>query len=333
MLTTLKVFKKRESGFALVELVIALGVLTAIFALTMGSTTKLFRWVKEAENTRKLSDMKSAVSRAYQAQSWAIDADDTATLNLTYNGVAYKLTSGSASTAENKAALQQVASYANINARDAESDVLHNAYLVCVSTRQHDTASNAHFHRVAFVSSGYDATLGKADYCETFEDFGTLNLAGDDIGFVVSGLQYQINVMNDIRAKLHAIKEAYQNYFASLYLADASRNIYIDRFARTSATCAPSSLWDSSAGSVVLNSLCVTHTGGFANLTDTNLKGALGLSDDAVTLLNGKQVLVNNGGAGTRNPSTTGAILPYTAILRAELPWGTFLDVSVVGNY
>jgi hypothetical protein len=44
-------------------------------------------------------------------------------------------------------------------------------------------------------------------------------------------------------------------------------------------------------------------------------------------------MLIDNSSAVTRNPDNTGSTPPYTARVLAELPWGGFLDATVVGEY
>ncbi len=86
--------------------------------------------------------------------------------------------------------------------------------------------------------------------------------------------------------------------------------------------------WDSN--SQVTNTTCI---GEASTTTSAGLVATLGLDPNTITTSWGREVLVDNSSASTRNPNTTGVAVPYTARLLAEVPWGDPITVTVNGLY
>ncbi|MBF0507110.1 MAG: hypothetical protein HQL09_09765 [Nitrospirae bacterium] len=314
-----------EAGFTLAELVIVLGVIITIFVMSMGGLSYLWRWQKEAETKKNLADIQAALQTVYQSNAWSVDSQNLNTFVFSLNGIQYTLSNGFATDAGNTTALQAIASNSSLASSTIAADSMHNPLTVFVSNLLQDSNSGVSYHAVALVSSGWNGT-----WESTFDQTtGVLLLNGDDLGVIVSGWQYEVNNLQNTLQKMYIVRDSYQNYFTQLYFNDAQKDIYVDRFANQNSSCAQNQAWDSASG--ISNSACT----GAQTTTATGLKSALGLSTDAVTTAWGRELLVDNSSAASRNPDTTGQAIPYTAVINAELPWspGAFLTVTVTGLY
>jgi Tfp pilus assembly protein PilE len=313
----------KNNGFTLVELVIVLAVLIAIVAMSIGPSVRLIRWMKETDNKDKILNLSKGIEAVYKNNSWTVDESDSSTFIFKINGISYTLSNGLSTAAENSSALKALASTSNLASNTIEYDAMRNVLQVYVSDRLTDINSSIKYHVIAIVSPGWDSTLNSAFNISS----GELTLSGDDTGFLISGFQIQQENMAAANKILENVRDTYQNYFTSLYLNDTNRNVYINRFSGKDTSCAAGQWWDSS--SLIDNSVC------FASATATNvgLKSALGLSHESVTTPWGRELLVDNGSASSRNPDTVGLIIPYTARLLAEVPWGANIEITVTGNY
>lgn len=313
------------SGFTLAELVIVLGIIITITVMSMGGWTYLVRWQRETEAKKSLAELQAALQTVYQSSAWSVDSQNSNTFVFFINGTQYTLTNGLATDAGNTTALQAIASNSSLASSAIAADSMRNPLTVFVSNLLQDSTSGVSYHAVALVSSGWNGTLES-----TFDQTtGVLSLVGDDIGVIVNGWQYEVSNVQNTLQKMYILRDSYQNYFTQLYLTDAQKNIYIDHFASQNSSCAQDQSWDSASG--VSNSACA----GGQTMTATGLKAALGLSTDAVTTAWGREMLLDNSSAASRNPDTTGMTIPFTAILNAELPWspGAFLTVTATGLY
>ncbi len=314
-----------NSGFTLAELAIVLGIIMTITVMSMGGWIYLVRWQRETEVKKNLADLRAALQTAYQSNAWSVDSQNSNTFVFAINGTPYALSNGLATDAGNLSALRAIASNSSLASSAIATDSMHNPLMVFVSNLLQDSTSGVSYHVIALVSSGWNGTMESTSDQTT----GTLNLLGDDIGVIVNGWQYEVSNVQNTLQKMYIVRDSYQNYFTQLYLNDVQKNIYIDRFANQSSSCAQDQAWDGASG--VSNSTCT----GAQTVTATGLKSALGLNTDAVTTAWGREMLLDNSSAASRNPDTTGMTIPYTAVLNAELPWspGVFLTVTATGLY
>lgn len=298
-------------------------ILIVLFALMANPTTNLLRFLRDLETKRRLDALQRGIEAVYKAHAWEVDGSAEAQFAFTIGGTGYALGSGAASDTGNRAALSAIASLSNLASNDIDRDSMRQALRVWVSQRLQDARTGASYHVIAFVSPGWNGELDSSFDSPT----GVLSVRGDDAGFLVSGLQQETAFIEETRKLLASVRDAYQNYFTALYLADSNRSVYVDRFASTGADCAASGSWDSNSG--VGNTSCTAS----GTATDTGLKNALGLSAENVATPWGRELLVDNSSASTRNPDTVGNETPYTALLSAELPWGGSLVVTAAGIY
>ncbi len=320
---TPKISNNNNKGFTMVELAIVLAVLAVLVAISFGPGVKLMRWMQETENKEMLFKLQNAITAVYKANAWSVDNSNTNTFIFSINNIAHTLTNGSSIVINNQNALRAIAaSVSGFPISDADRDRMRNEMQVFVSNRLVDAASGINFRVIAIVSIGWDGALNSSFDIAT----GGLSLQGDDMGIVVSGFKIQQDNIAETNKKLSHIRDAYQNYFTSLFMRDPGRSIHINRFARRDNNCRASRFWD--ANSLIDNSNCVSNTA-----SGIGLMSAIGASRDAITTAWGREMLVDNSSASTRNPDNTGNTPPYTARVLAELPWGGFLDATVVGQY
>ncbi len=324
-----------NSGFTLVELAIVLTVLVVLVGMSLGPGVRLIRWQRQMETQGILTNLSSALGNIYQSNAWLIDSSNNATFNFSLNGTAYVLSAGPANTSANLSALQAVATYASLAFTTSGNDSMNNPMQVYVSNQLADLTTGVQYHVIAIVSPGWD---GQIDADTSFNvNTGALNLGGDDMGFVLSGWQYELANMQNTITKLGAVRDSYQNYFTALYQQDSEKNIYVDRFADADSSGAPSGYWDGSAASTVINSQYCLNQGNTNTISNTGVKAALGLTSGAATSAWGQEFLVDNDSSSTRNPDSMGAgsiTVPFTAAITAALPWGGApLQVTVTGLY
>ncbi len=189
--------RKRFSnhGFTLAELVIVMGILIVIFALLMGPTSKLVKFLRDLETQRKLDALQSGVETIYKANAWSIDSSNGNALNFSVNGVAYSLSTGTSDAGGNLTAMQALAPVAGLASNDITLDSMHQTFWVGVSNYLNDPTTGIYYHTIAVISPGWDGTLNSSFDPAT----GFLSLKGDDMGFVVSGFQYQYANLEDAK--------------------------------------------------------------------------------------------------------------------------------------
>lgn len=312
-----------QKGFTLVELIVVIGVILAIITMSFGATRELVRWTKEIETKKRFEELRRAIQTVYKQNTWEVDSRNTNTFVFTVNGVQYTLSNGMASDPGNLAALQAIASIHGLIHANVDRDSMNQVLLVHVSNRLHDASSGASYRVVAISTPGWDFTNDSLFN----QDNGILSISKDDIGFAVSGLQYQIDNIRDTMVNMRIIRDLYQNHFTALFRQSVDKNIFVNRLANRDIHCNVSPHWDQT--SQIRNTNCV----GNPTMTNVGMAAAFGLTTDSIMSAWGRELRIDNHSASTRNPSTTGLSIPYTALVLAELPWGGNLTVTVNGIY
>ncbi len=314
-----------QDGFTLIELIVVIGVILSVIAMSLGAARQWMRWMKEIETKRKLESIRKGMETVYRLNAWSIDSTNANTLVLSINGVQYSLTNGPAESSNNLAALQAIASISGIAQNEIGRDSMRHVLQVYVSDRLQDAASGVFYHAAAVVSPGWDGTLDS-----TFDrNTGVLAVNKDDSGFVITGMQYQIENVNNTLKKMYAIRDLYQNYFTILYMQSADKNVYVNRFANRDSSCSVNPYWDQSSG--IRNTNCA---GGNTTISSVGAASVFGLNQDSIMSAWGREMRLDNHSSSTRNPDTTGLSTPYTAHILADLPWNNaVLEVVVNGVY
>lgn len=323
--------KTKTGGFTLVEILIALALVTTLTLMTFQAIAPWMRMRQEIETERKLEQLQEAMTTLYREHAMQIESQSGARLDVTVGSGPYSL---EPSTITGSGANRRCEEH------PTAGEVLH-VYTMEDSSRTFRDGSNLplclfitsqqqveregvtlYFHSVAIVALGRDGVLGE----ETeLTPAGVLKIdaESDDMGVLVNGFTIQYNLYQETRARVERVAGLYGTYFTARYLGNPSRDYSIDYFVAGSANLnydeGPGALPQPTAGgwlpvSVALNGMglgpmeAVTPYEGVGNIEVANQ--AL----DSGEIVNGVQV---------QEPQTPGralALPPYTALIRARLP-------------
>ncbi len=315
----------RAGGFTLVEVLIALAVVTLISLVVLSALGPWLRLKQSVDNERKLQSVRASVAAYYRANAMALEAEPGARLGPFENVV--PANGQCASAREAFAALQQ--HFAD-GPDEVATDGYRNPLCVFVSrqlARDVDGRTLV-YHVFVAVSPGPDGVL---DATTTFDpDTGVLSLGeggdrpSDDRAVLVNGYDVQLALYQETMARLTRVADAYETYFTARYLAwpdrDATRYYFAasaDELAYDKPLVAPESG----------QPLTVAVSGGLWLSAETAL-APLGLSPESLRSAweqhNSIEVgTFNESAAGVtvKSPRTSGVgVLPYTALLRVRLP-------------
>ena len=311
-----------QKGFTLTELIIVIGIILAISVMMFGSAKYWIKWMKEVETKKKLNELQKAIVYVYKNYAYTIDSYSQEQFCFSFQNNTYCFISDSANNGQNYQALQALASASGIGFDHPEKDAMGTVLQIYVSPRLKQ--GEIQYHVIAFISPGLNIDIES----EFDSQNGVLKLKGDDIGFVVSGLQIETDKLNDTIKILSQLRDIYQNYFNILYAQSSDKNVYVNRFANRNTDCSESQYWDKN--SLVTNSNCVGENN---TLTNIGAVSAWGLTKDLIYDAWGNEIKVDNASSDTRNPDTTGLNLPYTARVYTTTPWKTQIVATAVGIY
>lgn len=324
-----------QGGFTLIEALVALGLAVTLAMFVLQSLAPWLDFRQRLENERRMQSMASAITAVYKNGLAVVDASADAEFTVqdgTAAAIAYQtepavaggqcrgmLATGVGSS------LHLVPRAAGVGLAEFELDGYNKSWCFYASERLSVTRNGLplHYHVFAVVSTGRN---GKIDTGTAFNTtLGTLDMAGDDRGVIVDGRFLQEAAFDEAKAKLGKVVRAYETYFTSRYLANPARDITVDYFTNTS---------DSSG---VVPGTGGTFASGSVTLT------ALGLSPEDYSTSYG-EIQVGNHDECVDSPTAahpqicvqspvTGNRLPWTAVLRVEMPSGEFLSAVALGGY
>lgn len=330
---------KRQRGFTLVEILVALVLIGGLYAIVSDSFGPALAFRAEIETKEKQKDLRNAIHAAYKINALTVDAEAAAKLDFgTATGVMEPaLPNGATKRCESTATtFLPVARFSGSSAGVIYRDGYGNPMCLFITPRQSLTVSGStiYYHSVAVVSPGRNGVIDTGTTLDNTT--GNLTLAGDDIGVLLDGRamaqdRYQITIDSIRRAA-----DAYQAYFSVRYQTDPARSISVNYFACGSdTTCPPAApvpQWD--AG----NGMPTTCAGPIAMFQTVGISphAVLGLSESDVTDGYGNVLTVDNCGPSVRNPSNVNAAMqtpPYTAVISTTLPGGGTLSQTAVGQF
>lgn len=322
-------FRRTQSGFTLIEILVALAILTIISVVLLSSLAPWMDFKHELDTQDKLNDIQQGLVAYYEANAFAIDSNPGSVLGgFTTNAPAG---GPNAYCSTELPAFSTASSYFSNSAQYLSVDGYKQNWCVFVSPPLSATVDGIilWYHNIAFVSAGKN---GHLDAGTSMDSSGVLHTSGDDVGVLISGYPIEQAKMTATLSRMHEINQAYSTYFTSRYLAYADRDVTRDYF---------SSKWDTSSAGASL----VGDTAGNWADASTLLQSPLGLgpSDTVSDWEANNSIQVGNdtesqGSVQVRSPDTTGSgSLPYTALLRAQVPSPTgtseYLLSTVIGNY
>lgn len=322
--------KPRQQGFTLLEILIALVLLTVISVVLVGSLGPWLSFKQKLDTERKLNDLKTAFTLAYDANAMTAEGESGALLKLATGTVA-PTTQGGTQCVADPASWQALANFLPDGPQSSQLDGYGAPWCVLINPQQQTVINGApvYFHTVAIVSTGRSGRLDPTTRLDP--ETGALTLGGDNMGVLVSGYAVQKTKLEQTQARLDKLASLYETYFTAQYLGNPARDIMVDYF----ATSNPTGAWDNSGAGTV------GGTQGQLEVPALTLLGSVGAGEVETTSAyeTANQIYLANfneciQGTCVRS-SADGLAPPYTALLYAPLPGpaGTYLVKTVMGNY
>lgn len=318
---------RNQRGFTLIEVLIALVLVTLISVAIMGSLGPWLSFKEKIDTQHKLTDVQTAITLAYTANAMTIDSVSDNYLQIYSGGQMVQSTPQSnGRCVTNLSSWQALSSYLPDGPANSALDGFQQPFCVYISNliSAQGPGATIWYHNIAIVSLG---ASGKINSGTSFDaTTGALTLAGDNTGVLINGYAIELDKVNQVQKQLDKISSAYETYFTSEYLSTASRDVTVDYFANGG-----NSTWDTNSS--------VPLTNGFSEAYSI-LQGIGVTPQDAVSSYetNNSIKVGNNAesldGATVRSPNTNGSP-PYTALLQAQLPGpnGNYLIEAVHGSY
>ena len=314
-----------ESGFTLIEILIALTIMTLITVIVLGALAPWLTFKQAQDTDRKLQDLRQGLTAYYDTNAMAIDTDAAGNFGLFTTSV-----QASGTCAPQPAGFQSISSLISESGQMALRDGFGNDWCIFVSQPLFETrdGTSIWYRNIAIVSPGKNSLIEPGT---GLDGQGKLTTAGDDRGIVINGFNIEYAKYKELTTRLTRISSMYETYFTTRFLASANRDITVDYF---------NSKFDSGNG--------VPPTNGKWSDASAFLAGVGILPNDTLTPWDALNTISNSiqigntsetvNGATVRSPDSTGiGVLPYTSLIRAQLPAppGQTLYVvrSIVGNY
>lgn len=330
---------KKQRGFSLVEIIVAMVLMGALYAIASDSFGPALAFRAEIETNERQKDLRQAISSAYKLNAVNVDAVTTATLTFggTFGTLSPALPDATTKRCTSTATtFLPIARLSSMAPSDAYRDGYGSPFCVYITTRQsmNISGSTIYFHSTAIVSGGRNGVI---DTGTTLNDTtGDLTLAGDDVGILLDGRNFAQERYDLTLASIKRAADAYQAYSSVRYQTDPARSISVDYFScGDDSTCPPASvnpLWDSG------NGMPSTCAGAIPMYRTTGISphAVLGLSQSDVTDGYGNIITMDNCGASVRSPGNATASLrspPYTAVISTTLPGGGTLSQTAVSQF
>lgn len=312
--------RRANRGFTLIEVLVALAVITLISLLVLGALAPWLGLKQSVDTERKLQDVRQGFVSYYDSHAMRIE-----TLGAGLFGDDAKPFVRSVPDAEGGCEMQQEA-FEKVSVKFSESpqqlsrDGYANPWCIFISDALSEVRDGVPiwYRNIAIVSTGRDSKL---DPETKFEAGGNLVTGGDDLGVVVSGFDIQYAKVRETMKRMNRVGTMYETYFTTRFLANSGRDItryyFSTKYDTTGTVASTGGAW-APVGSVL------------------NAIGVSGM--DAVTPWEQFQNIELNNETEGRTPVTSGTgMLPYTATLRARLPGpaaqAVYATHVVVGNY
>lgn len=330
---------RRQRGFTLLEVMVAMLLVGALYAIASESFGPALAFRAEVETKERQKDLRQAVHSAYKLNAINVDASSTAELD--FGGTYGKLEPvepdpATKRCAANATTFASVASFSSMSAGDAFRDGYGNPVCVLITPRLSLTVSGStvYYHSVAIVSPGKNGVIEAGTTLSATT--GNMSVDGDDIGILLDGRNFAQERYDLTLESIRRAADAYQAYFSVRYQSDPARSISVDYFScGDDAACPPATanaLWDAGNG---MPSTCAGAVPMFAS-AGISPHAVLGLSQSDVTDGYGNIITMDNCGSSVRSPGNVTVALrapPYTAVISTTLPGGGTLSQTAVGQF
>ena len=310
-----------QRGFTLIEMLVALAILTVITLTVMGALGPWMGLKQKLDTERRMQSLKSGVTALYEANAMSIELLPNGTF------VAFTTSAPAAGLCDSQqAAFELSADRFSESAGTMSRDGYANPWCIFISDALRETQDgvDVYYRNVSFVSTGPSGLL---DVGTKMLPNGAMQIAGGNTAITISGRDIQASKIREVQRRLNRVSQMYETYFTTRFLANPSRDISVYYF---------SNAYDSGGA--------VSSTGGAWTPVRAVLQ-VIGVSpsDAASPWESFNDIEVANlnesaSGVQVRSPATAGTgALPYTALLRARLPAPTGVNSyavqTVIGNY
>jgi prepilin-type N-terminal cleavage/methylation domain-containing protein len=312
--------KQQPRGFSLVEVLIALTLITVISFVVIGAVAPWLGMKQSMDTDRHLQDIRQGLTAFYEQN--AMDAETQP--GTSFFGFQTSTLDGAGYCVVQAAPFGQLKTLISDGGNSAAKDGYSNPWCLYVSPQLSAAVDGVtlYYRNVGIVSAGAN---GKPDAGTGMDGAGNMTFGGDDVGVLVSGFDIQKQKLKETMRRMARTGDIYESYFTTRFLAYADRDITRDYF------------YDGVVG----------NTNGAWGRISTVL-GTIGVSpEDSVSAwepsasVPDNNILVGNAsevmnGIQARSPLSTGmGSLPYTALLVARIPGpGTpYVTRVVVGGY
>lgn len=319
---------QNQLGFTLLEMMLAIGLASLLIVLISNAMASSLTFYSKIETDSRLKDLRTALTTAYNDNAMTVDSNTSAVFTTSAGTLSPLAPTVNNLCLGTTTTFLAIARYLSTSASDIWHDGFGRGFCIYVTPRQTATVNgvNFNYHALAIVSAGVD---GAMDPSTTLSAVGELTLGGDDKGILIDGRSLMWDKVSQTWLALNRTADAYQTYFSTRYLANTTRDISIDYFAKSDRAGNPSNNWDATGS--------MANSGGVAtNMVNLGAHTVLGLTTADVTDAFGQVLMLDNSSDAVRNPQNSSGALQtpgFTARISTTLPGGLSLSRTVVGTY
>lgn len=291
-----QITSRRTEGFTLIEVIIALAVVSALSVIAIEGSTLAADWYKEKESRAKLE-----TSAEVWRQWLQITPYDYVT---TWSGQGYLTLSSSSY-------VTQLTTW-NVTSSDEASARSTDGYgrgitvhITPEKTLSFDRGTSISFRDFYLSSAGPNGTSEFA-----LDSNGNIATVGDDAYVLVSGQDAAARFMRSIFSKADKLATSMQSYYQGRYLRDPARDIFRTYFFHQDS--------NSASDPEVTGAINVPASDSGTWIAASDLLSQLGLNASDVQSPYGRTAFSVQFTSGARTPANSSP--PYTVNLRINIP-------------
>jgi len=241
---------KKNYGFTLIEMVIAISLVVLIITAVLSSFGPWFKFNQRLETEQKLEDLAQATAALYRAHAFNIDNNSSVITGLAALGAANGVlvlnptmpplqsdcqTAAGVDPTDTTDAILNLAPlkpYLSKSLEEVVTDGFNSTICVLISPRQFRDYGGVRlfFHTIAYVSRGENIRLDPGTELVNTGSGFNLVLDGDDTGMIVDGFAIALEKHDITLRRLKNLAESYETYFTIRFFTNADRDISINYF-------------------------------------------------------------------------------------------------------